>query len=136
MLPRGGTLAIQMPNMFERPFYTSILDVAKAGPWRDALQGRLRQAPVLVPEAYRDLLAPLARDAQIWTKTYRLRFASVDGLLEWAKGAPLRPVASTLDPAAFADFCRDYAALIAEHYADTDGTCTLPFERVFIVAAR
>ena len=136
MLPRGGTLGIQMPNMFERPFYTSILDVAKAGPWCDALEGRLREAPVLSTDAYRDLLEPLARDAQIWTKTYRLPFAGVDGLIEWAKGAPLRPVGSTLDPAAFADFCRQYAALLAQHYADTGGTCTLPFERLFIVAVR
>jgi trans-aconitate 2-methyltransferase len=136
MLPRGGTLAIQMPNMFQRPFYTSILDAAQAGPWRDALHGKLRQAPVRSIETYRDLLAPLAGDARIWTKTYRLTFANVDGLVEWAKGAPLRPVGSTLDSVAFSAFCCDYAARLARHYASEGGTCMLPFERLFIVAVR
>lgn len=136
MLPAGGTLAIQMPNMFRKPFYTSILTVAKTSEWERTLQGKLRQAPVLDTDAYASIMASLDMTCEIWTSTYELTFAGIEGLVEWAKGAPLRPVGSLLDPLSFRTFCNMYADHLARHYENGDGSCMLPFERIFIVVRR
>jgi trans-aconitate 2-methyltransferase len=136
LLSAGGTLAIQMPNMFHTPFYTSILKVAEAPDWRSRLQGKLRQAPVLAANEYAAILGSLGVTYEVWASTYEQRFSGVDGLVEWAKGAPLRPISSLLDQISFDAFCDLYAGQLAHHYKNSDGSCTLPFERLFIVARR
>ncbi|MFM0645030.1 methyltransferase domain-containing protein [Paraburkholderia bryophila] len=136
MLTAGGTLAIQMPNMFCTPFYTAILAVAGTAEWKGRLQGKLRQAPVLGADEYAAIMASLGVTCEIWTSTYELTFSGVEGLVEWAKGAPLRPVSSMLDPASFEVYCQNYSSHLARHYQNDDGSCTLPFERLFMVARR
>lgn len=134
-LSANGTLAMQMPNMFHQPFYTSILAVAEQSAWESALHGKLRRAPVLDADEYASILAPLDVTARIWTSTYEVRFASVEGLVAWAKGAPLRPVGTLLDAPSFELFCEAYAGHLARHYRNDDGSWTLPFERIFIIAS-
>lgn len=130
----GGCLAIHMPCMFDKPFYQSILKTAERLAWRDALQGKLRVDPILSPGQYESTLKEITSSYKIWTTTYFHPFPNLSYLLEWAKGAPLRPISSVLSPGLFEEFCQAYTEELGRHYMNRDGSCTLPFERLFMIA--
>lgn len=131
---KGGCVALHMPYMFNKPFYESIIKISKAKAWRDMLQGKLRVGPVLSPSEYEVILKNVASSYKIWTTTYFHPFPDVSHLLEWAKGAPLRPVSGLLAPELFDEFCVTYTKELGNNYINKDGSCTLPFERIFIIA--
>lgn len=131
---QGGCIALHMPRMFDKPFYESIVKISKEKAWRHLLQGRLRVDPVLAPSQYEILLKSTASFYKIWTTTYYHSFPSLSYLLEWAKGAPLRPVSGVLTRDLFDDFCLAYSQELSKYYLNSDGSCTLPFERIFAIA--
>ena len=131
---RGGCIALHMPYMFNKPFYKSIIKISKDKNWRDLLRDKLRVSPVLTPGSYESILKNVASSYKIWTTTYFHSFPGVSHLLEWAKGAPLRPVSSLLTLDLFDEFCLAYAKELSNYYMNKDGSCTLPFERIFMIA--
>jgi trans-aconitate 2-methyltransferase len=60
----------------------------------------------------------------------------VSTLVEWAKGAPLRPVSTLLDEESFEQFCSAYSEQLTLHYKNVDGSYTVPFERIFLLVNR
>jgi trans-aconitate 2-methyltransferase len=132
----GGTLAVQMPDNFAAPSHTCAFDAALAGPWRERLAPLLRRAPVLAPEAYYALLAPLARSVEVWRTEYLHALSGNDAVAQWTRGSLLVPLLDALpDPAERAAFEADYRARVAAAYPPRpDGRTLLPFRRLFVVA--
>lgn len=133
-LTKRGRLLIQMPNMFEKPFYRGILEVAeRLG--LTYLLSNLRVSPVLKPEQYDEIISKLTRNYSIWTTTYFQKLHGKNTLLEWAKGAPLRPVISILKPNELDLFYKAYNSFLKEYYIYEEEYAIIPFERIFLVAA-
>src|SRR6202163_800362 len=56
-LPRGGVLAVQIPNTLAEPIHRLMREVAKQGPWREQLSDKTRVRDALpAPGGYYDAL--------------------------------------------------------------------------------
>ncbi len=131
----GGALAVQMPRNFTAPSHTLMHELASSPPWCDALAALLRPQPVLAPEAYYSLLAPIARSLDIWETEYLQVLEGENPVAEWTKGTWLAPLLAALAPAAGAAFEAEYRRRVARAYPRRpDGKTLFPFRRLFIVA--
>jgi trans-aconitate 2-methyltransferase len=137
-LPTGGVLAVQMPDNTREPALLAQREVAAQGPWAGhpalAAAGRDDLPP---PEAYYDLLKPVAAHIDIWHTIYNHVLASPRAIVEWFKGSSLQPFLAPLDAAAREGFLAAYTEKIAAGYPPRlDGKVLLRFPRLFIVAVR
>ncbi len=131
----GGVLAVQMPRNFSAPSHTLMHDLASSPPWRDQLASALRDVPVLPPETYYQLLAPRARNLDIWETEYLQILEGENPVAEWTKGTWLAPLLAALAPDARATFEAEYRRQVARAYPrQPDGRTLFPFRRLFIVA--
>jgi len=132
----GGAFAFQVPRNFDAPSHVLMREVANAGPWAAKL-ANARQVNVLSPDAYYDILAPLARTLDIWETTYLHVLEGDDPVLAWVSGTGLRPFVQPLDAAEREAFIAKYRARLREAYPRrADGRTLLPFQRLFMVAAK
>lgn len=135
LLAPGGVLAVQMPAMDEAPFRTLQREVARNGPWAEALSGIGRVHPILGPTDYWDLLRPLTSFLELWETTYLHVLTGPDAVLQWAMGTSLRPYLAELDEPLKSTFREAYRAALRPHYpARPDGTTFLHFRRFFLLA--
>lgn len=134
-LAPGGWLAVQMPGNFDAPSHRVMHEAAMEGPWRMKLEPVIRYRPVLAPEDYYRLLAPLAAAVDIWETTYLHVLSGDDPVLEWVRGSALRPLLSALTAEERRGFKMQYAAKLREAYPKrADGKTLFPFRRLFILA--
>lgn len=137
-LNAGGSLAIQMPDNFDAPVHVAMREVAAECPWADRMakaglsRDKLADAPF-----YYELLRPISRRVDIWRTIYQHPLQGLDGIVEWFKGAGMRPYLSELDEEERLLFLDRYKERIAPFYPlMADGMVLLPFPRLFIVATR
>lgn len=137
LLKPGGVLAIQMPNNYSAPSHTSITRTIQNGPWRAQLEPSHREFPVGDATDYFRILHPHASNLDIWETTYMHILKGDNAVVEWTKGSTLRPILDRLDETAAQSFLDDYSALINQAYLQQkDGTTTLAFKRVFLIAVK
>lgn len=133
----GGVLAVQMPANHAAPTHAGIAETVHAGPWAARLAPLLRPAPVAAPEAYYDLLSPMAAQLDIWHSEYLHVLDGDDAVVRWVSATALAPVLQALADGERAEFLADYRARMARAYPRrSDGRTLLPFRRLFIVAVR
>jgi trans-aconitate 2-methyltransferase len=131
-LPRGGVLAVQMPDNTGEPALTLMEKVAAQLGQPNAQRNDLPS-----PGAYYDLLRPLCSHLDIWHTHYNHVMADHAGVVEWFKGSGMRPFLAPLDAAKRATFLSKYADEIRLAYpARVDGKVILKFPRLFILAVR
>ena len=137
-LPKGGVLAVQMPDNTNEPALALMREVGAAGPWAEKLMAsHAARNDLPTPGGYYDLLRPLCSHFDVWHTVYNHVMASPEAIVEWFKGSALRPFLSALSPAARDVYLATYTQRIAEAYpACFDGTVLLRFPRLFIVAMR
>ena len=137
-LAPGGVLAVQMPRNFAAPSHRLMRAVAADGPWSERLRPLLREEPVLPPERYYGLLAPLAAEIDLWESEYLHILGGETPVLDWVKGTGLRPLLDALtDADERADFTARYQARLAAAYPRrADGKTLFPFRRLFLIARR
>jgi trans-aconitate 2-methyltransferase len=83
------------------------------------------------------MLAPVARQVDIWETTYLHVLEGDNPVLEWTKGTALRPHLDALDEEQRGAFLAAYSARLAAAYPkQPDGRTLLPFRRIFFVARR
>jgi trans-aconitate 2-methyltransferase len=137
-LPRGGVLAVQMPDNTREPSHVLQREVAAAGSWAgnpDMVAAPRADLPS--PEVYYDLLGPLCTHIDIWHVVYDHVLTSPQAIVEWFKGSALQPYLSPLNAAEREQFLAAYAQKIAAAYRPlADGKVMLKFPRLFIVAMR
>jgi trans-aconitate 2-methyltransferase len=137
----GGTLAVQMPRNFSQPSHALMRETAAEGPWAAKLApvrgaaSVLKEEPVMPPERYYDLLAPLAAAIDLWETEYLHVLSGEDPVLSWVSATALRPITDSLAGAERAAFLTAYGAKLKEAYPRrADGKTLLPFRRLFLVA--
>jgi trans-aconitate 2-methyltransferase len=137
-LPKGGVLAVQMPDNTREPGLVFQREVGAEGPWRDHPEIKAAARDDLPPpEAYYDLLKPVCSHLDIWHSVYNHVMANPQAIVEWFKGSSLQPFLSPLDAAAREQFLAAYTKKIIGAYKPRyDGKVLLRFPRLFIVAVR
>ncbi len=137
MLAPGGILAIQMPRNHTEPSHTCMFDAIQSGPWANRFPAERPAPPVLEPEAYYSILAPVTRRISIWETIYHQVLEGENPVVEFTKGTALRPILEKLNDRESTRFIEDYAARIAAAYPPrSDGKTLFPFRRLFLVAFR
>jgi trans-aconitate 2-methyltransferase len=131
-LHTGAWLAVQVPGNFDAPSHRALRSLSvEAG-----LGDLARDAPVLDPSGYADLLAGCAVDA--WETTYLHRLPVVAGadhpVLTWMEGTALRPVRAALGEGEWAVFRDTLGKRLAEAYPARGNVVFFPFRRIFFVA--
>ena len=135
LIAPGGVLAVQMPHNHYAASHTVMAEAAAAGPWAEVLRPLAGRFPVAEPAAYYDLLAPLARNLDIWETEYLHVLEGDEPVVKWTMGTALRPLLDALDDPWRGRFLAEYAARIAIAYPRrADGRTLLPFRRIFMVA--
>ena len=134
----GGSLAIQMPDNFDAPAHVAMREVAAEGAWSARMaKAALSRGKVESAAFYYELLRPISQRVDIRRTTYHHPLQGLDGIVEWFKGAGMRPYLSALDEEERLLFLDRYKQRIAPSYPlMADGMVLLPFPRLFIVATR
>ena len=128
--------SFQVPSNFNAPSHVLMREVADAGPWAPKLRN-VREASVLSPDAYYDILSPLSRSLDIWETTYLQVLDGDDPVFRWVNATGLRPFVQALDGAEREAFSEAYRARLRAAYPKrTDGKTLFPFQRLFAVAKR
>jgi trans-aconitate 2-methyltransferase len=137
-LPRGGVLAVQMPDNLDEPAHVLMRDVAYQEPWRTTLADAAQLRDGLPkPGVYYDALGPLCARLEIWHTVYNHVLDDAAAIVEWVKGTGLRPFVDPLDPLDRKHYLAEYTARIAASYRpQADGKVLLRFPRIFILAVR
>lgn len=136
-LAPGGVLAVQMPRNYEAASHTCILDTARLGPWREALESLLRPSPVAAPEAYYRFLSAHAERPDIWETVYMQLLQGENPVVEFTKGSALKPLMDALSEPMRSDFEAAYAERIASAYPpEKNGQTLFPFRRLFMVVQK
>jgi trans-aconitate 2-methyltransferase len=138
LLPKGGVLAVQMPDNTREPALRFQREVGEEGPWADDPEIKAAARDDLPPpEAYYDLLKSTCSHIDIWHTVYNHVMASPEAITEWFKGSSLQPFLSPLDAKAREQFLAAYTKKIVGAYKPRfDGKVLLRFPRLFIVAVR
>jgi trans-aconitate 2-methyltransferase len=137
-LPRGGVLAVQMPDNLDEPVHVLMREVAQAGPWREQLADKARMRDALpTPGGYYDALRPICSRLEIWHTIYNHVLDDAAAVVEWVKGTGLRPFLDPLEAPERKQYLAEYASRVAAAYPpQQDGKVLLRFPRLFIVAVK
>jgi len=141
-LTPGGWLAVQMPQSWGMPSHRlmreSLANEDKGIPLGSAaMRKRLSRNWVETAAWYYDLLAPHARQLDVWETEYQQVLGGDNPVFEWVKATALRPVLDDLTEAESALFIADYQSRLAKAYPRReDGMTLYPFKRLFIVAQK
>ena len=131
----GGVIAVQMPDNWNAPTHRVPAEVLEDGDWPEAARAALMRDRLSRPADYARWLQPA--DVDLWRTTYYQQLTGDDPVWGWVTGSVLRPVLAALDQPVrdrFTEVCR--ARYRDAYPVDSDGTTTLPFSRLFIVAKR
>lgn len=132
-LADGGVLAVQMPDNWAAPTHRIPADVLDSGDWPETARSALMRNRLARPDRYEQWVQPATVD--MWRTTYFHQLGGVDAVWTWVTGSVLRPVLEHLDTEdrdRFSRSCRDRYR--KAYPAGADGTTTLPFSRLFVIA--
>ena len=125
-LTPGGVLAAQIPNNREEPAFRLLASLA-----RDSLRYTVETS-----EWYLARLSELGLEAEVWETIHYHQLPDAGSILEWLKGAALRPVLSSLDSAAATELLSRLGEGIASLYPHGELGVIFPFRRLFFTARR
>lgn len=123
-LTQRGVLAVQIPNNREEPAFQLLASLAK-----DSLRYTVESS-----EWYLARLTELGLEAEVWETIYYHQLPDAAAVLEWLKGAALRPVLSSLDSEAAAELLSRLGEGIADLYPTGKRGVVFPFRRLFFTA--
>lgn len=112
----GGQLAFQVPANADHPSHTVAHEVAREEPFATALDGYVREWPVLPPERYAELLDRLGfEQVHVRLQVYAHRLASTGDAVEWVRGTLLTDYERRLGPELYGAYLERYRErLLAE----------------------
>lgn len=135
-LNAGGALAVQMPMNREEPLFRIIDEVVSDPKWGFDT-AKMERSGTLTPERYFDILTGCADAFDMWESVYYHALPSHEHLLEWVRGARLRPYLAALDEdgkRALEDAILTEAK--AAYPKRESGEVVLKFRRFFFIAER
>ena len=136
-LKPGAWFALQVPGNFTSASHTLMRDVAESPKWAGKLAGVLRHDEAVAnPARYLEIMLDAGCAADAWETTYQQVLTGENAVLDWVRGAGLRPVLAALSPDDAAGFEAEYGARLAEAYPATPHGTVYPFRRIFAVARK
>jgi trans-aconitate 2-methyltransferase len=133
----GGWFAMQVPGNFGAPSHTLMRELAASARWAPKLHGVLRGGEsVGEPTDYLTILLDAGYTADAWETTYQQVLPGPDPVLEWVRGAALRPVLAVLSPDDGREFEAEYAAALRTAYPPGRHGTVFPFRRIFAVGRK
>jgi len=133
----GAWFALQVPGNFRSPSHVLMRQLAGSGRWKKAVGGVLQHDDAVAePAQYLNIMLDAGCDADAWETTYQQVLQGQDPVLEWVRGAGLRPVLAALPAAEAAEFEAEYSALLRGAYPATSHGTVFPFRRIFAVARK
>ena len=132
----GGHLAVQMPRNDAEPLYRIIAETAAEPEW--GLQElRVQPGHLLTPQEYYTILAGCSADFNLWETKYYHRMPDHQSLVDWVKGARLRPYLDALDQTQGAVFEHTILERVKAAYPlQKDGSVLFGFRRLFFTAEK
>jgi len=105
----GGQLAVQVPANHDHPSHLLAHALAGEPPFREALGGYVREAPVLAVERYAELLFGLGFvEQQVRLQIYGHVLAGREEVVEWVRGTLLTDYQKRLSPDLFERYVEIY----------------------------
>ena len=130
----GGQLAIQQPANHDHPSHVFAREIASEEPFRTALGGWVRIAPVLPMDRYAQMLFDFgAEDMTVLEKIYPHVLENADAIAEWTSGTLLVPYFERLGDLRDA-FMNAYRERLRETFPG--GPIFYPFRRMLFAAHR
>ena len=130
----GGVLAVQVPRNYDELCQVLVRKLAAKPRWTGKLRDVRDWWNGLAPERYYELLAPCARNIDIWETRYFHVLAGEDAVFHWMSGTSLRPFLAALEPGEAEDFRNEYKSFLADTYRpQADGKTIHRFLRLFLV---
>ena len=134
----GGALAVQMPDTRNEPSHAVMRLIAVDGPWIDRLTPIAKTHTVIA--TYVDYLCWLKRhclEVDIWQTTYLHLMRGVDPIVDWFRGAALRPFLYPLAREERTQFVERFKRELADAYeTGPDGALLFLYPRLFIHARK
>ena len=133
----GGALAVQMPANLDAPTQSLMRELATQPRWRDRLADVLNWYSHDF-DFYYDALRPHSSALELWASEYVAKMDGVEAIVEWYRGAGLRPYMDVLGDGPEGEaFLSEYLELLRSAYPmHADGKVLFPFRRIFVVAYR
>lgn len=133
----GAWFALQVPGNFNSPSHTLMRELADSHAWTERLAGVLRHDDVVgEPADYLGIMLDAGCDADAWETTYLQLLPGRNPVLEWVRGAGLRPVLAALSTGDARLFEAEYAARLTSAYPPGPHGTVFPFRRIFAVARK
>ena len=133
MLVPGGVLAVQMPRQYFAPSHRFLRDIA-ASLFPGRFDFARYEPPVQPAQVYWQMLQPLG-DAQAWETEYLQKLDAADiihPVRAFTQSTAMRPFVEKLTSAETAIYTAAYdQALTSAYPLQPDGSCLMPFRRVF-----
>ncbi len=131
----GGQIAIQMPSNHKHFAHLAIAETASELPFREALGGWTRTAPVLSIEEYAEILFQnKAENIRIYEKVYPHVLENADAVLEWVSGTALVPYFERLPKDMVEPFTERFREKLHKNWPD--GPVFYGFKRILFAAER
>lgn len=131
----GGQLAVQIPSNHNHASHVLIRETAAEEPFRTALNGWTRLAPVLSIDAYAGILhAEGATDVVVLEKVYPHVLENAAAIADWVKGTALVPYLERLPANLREPFMARYRERLQAHFPESP--VFYPFRRTLFVATR
>lgn len=132
----GAWFALQVPGNFNAPSHTLMRQLAESPAWAGRLAGVLRHDDTGDAAEYLEIMLDAGCDADAWETTYLQLLPGEDPVLDWVRGAGLRPVLAALSADEARGFEAEYSALLAGAYPSGPYGTVYPFRRIFAVARK
>lgn len=132
----AACLAIQMPDNLHEPLHLAMIEVAQDKRWQSRI-GNMARHKLPATHVYYDFFAPLVRYIDVWHSIYNHIMDSHEAIIDWVKGAALRPFLEPLDTQEQQIFIALYLKKITKAYpVQADGKVLLRFPRFFMVLVK
>ncbi|WP_297322352.1 trans-aconitate 2-methyltransferase [uncultured Bartonella sp.] len=132
----GAALAVQMPDNLFEPTHRAMIHVAEDKRWADRI-GSVAREKLPNVSVYYDALRPLVHYIDIWQTIYNPIMDNHEAVVDWMKGAALRPFLAPLDDEEKQAYLALYLERIKKLYpTQYDGKVLLRFPRLFIVLVK
>ena len=131
----GGQIALQLPSNHHHVAHRMVIETAAEKPFKTALEGWVRQSPVLPMASYAEILYQAgAEDMRIFEKVYPHIMENADALATWLSGTTLVPYLDRLN-----EVYRTFFMQVLRRKLRTlwpSGPVFYPFRRIFLSAFR
>ncbi|ORX50658.1 Trans-aconitate 2-methyltransferase [Piromyces finnis] len=136
ILSNNGMLAIQIPQHEKHPMHKIIQKVAESNKWCNKFKN-IKQLYIVSEEEYYNIFSNITNEFRIWETTYFHIMPSHQSIVEWYKGAGLRPYMEQLSIEDKKAFEEDILNEVKKTYLiQSDGKIIFRFPRLFMLAKK